>query len=77
MVQVFFEVMRRQLGHRVADAWALVARAYDMLDRREEAQAAFNNATVLMPLPELARRYPEVAALMPKYPSAVAPAEVG
>ena len=53
--------MRRQLGHRVADAWALAARAYDMLGRREEAQTAYENATVLMPLPELTRRYPEIA----------------
>lgn len=70
------DVLRRQLGHRVADGWALAARAYDMLDRREEAQAAFQNATILMPLPELIRRYPEVAALTSKYAPAPAPPEV-
>jgi tetratricopeptide (TPR) repeat protein len=70
------EVMRRQLGHRVADAWALVARAYDLLDRREESQTAFVNATILMPLSELMRRYPEVAPLTSKYQAAPAPAEV-
>jgi tetratricopeptide (TPR) repeat protein len=70
------DVMRRQLGHRVADAWALVARAYDFLDRREEAQTAFTNATILMPLGELTRRYPEIAPLTSKYQPAPAPTEV-
>jgi tetratricopeptide (TPR) repeat protein len=70
------EVMRRQLGHRVADGWALAARAYDMLDRREDAQRAFGNATILMPWAELTRRYPEVTVLASKYQPAAAPAEV-
>ncbi len=69
-------VMRKQLGHRVADGWALVARAFDMLDRREEAQTAFKNATNLLPLAELIRRYPEVSVLTQKYSPAPAPAEV-
>jgi hypothetical protein len=70
------DVMRRQLGHRVADAWALVARAYDMLGRGENAERAFANATLLMPWAELSRRYPEVTPLMSKYQVAQAPAEV-
>jgi tetratricopeptide (TPR) repeat protein len=68
--------MRRQLGHRLADAWALVARAYDLLDRATDAQTAWQNATVLMPWAELARRYPEVSSLAQKYPPAPAPREV-
>jgi tetratricopeptide (TPR) repeat protein len=70
------QAMRRQLGHRLADAWALAARAYDMLDRPAEAKAAFENATLLAPLAELVRRYPEVATLGKTYLPAVAPAEV-
>jgi hypothetical protein len=70
------DVMRRQLGHRVADAWALVARAYDMVDRREDADRSFTNATLLMPWAELSRRYPEVSPLLTKYQVAQAPAEV-
>jgi len=69
-------VMRRQLGHRLADAWALAARAYDLLGRSEEAAVAYQNATILAPLPELTRRYPEISALAGKYPPAPAPPEV-
>ncbi len=68
--------MRRQLGHRLADAWALVARAYDMLSRPADAKAAFENATLLAPVAELIRRYPEVAPLSKSYLPAAAPAEV-
>jgi tetratricopeptide (TPR) repeat protein len=68
--------LRRQLGHRLADGWALAARAYDMLGRTDEAKAAFENATLLAPLPELIRRYPEVEPLGKIYSPAVAPAEV-
>jgi tetratricopeptide (TPR) repeat protein len=70
------QAMRRQLGHRLADAWALAARAYDMLDRPDEAKRAFENATLLAPLAELVRRYPEVAPLGKTYLPAIAPAEV-
>ena len=55
--------LRDQLGHRVADAWALLAKAYDMLERRDEARAAYENATLLAPAAELERRYPEVATM--------------
>jgi tetratricopeptide (TPR) repeat protein len=68
-------VMRRQLGHRVADAWALAARAHDLLGQDHEAQEAFENATLLSPMGELLRRYPELASMTPKYRPAQAPAE--
>jgi len=68
--------MRRQLSHRVADAWALVARAYDLLNRPQDAQSAYENATLLMPLAELTRRYPEISPLASKYHPAPAPSEV-
>jgi tetratricopeptide (TPR) repeat protein len=69
------ETMRNQLGHRVADAYALAARAYDMLGRAAEAQDAYTRATLLAPLPELHRRYPEVEKLAGKYQPAPAPPE--
>jgi tetratricopeptide (TPR) repeat protein len=76
MFEKQLQVLRRQLSHRVADAWALVARAYDLLDRRSDAQTAYDNATLLMPLAELTRRYPEISPLATKYQPAPAPLEV-
>lgn len=69
-------VMRRDLGHRLADAWALVARAYDMLGQGPQAEQAYRNATLLLPLVELRRRYPEIVPLADKLAPAAAPAEV-
>jgi len=68
------ELLRRQLGHRFADACALAARAYDLAGQTENAARAYHEATLLSPAVELARRYPEVAVLMEKYPPAPAPA---
>jgi tetratricopeptide (TPR) repeat protein len=67
--------LRDQLGHRVADAYALAARAYDLLGRPAEAQDAYTRATLLAPLIELHRRYPEVEKLAGRYEPAAAPAE--
>jgi hypothetical protein len=67
--------LRQQLGHRVADAHVLVARAHDLLDRADEAAKHYHNATVLAPAVELHRRYPETQALASKYPAAQAPQE--
>jgi tetratricopeptide (TPR) repeat protein len=69
------DVLRDQLGHRVADAYALAARAYDLLGRTTEAQDAYTRATLLAPLVELHRRYPEVQKLEGKYQPAPAPPE--
>ena len=66
-------VLRDQLGHRVADAYALAARAYDLLGRSAEAQDAYTRATLLAPLIELHRRYPEVEKLAGKYQPSPAP----
>jgi tetratricopeptide (TPR) repeat protein len=68
-------VLRDQLGHRVADAYALAARAYDLLGRETEAQDAYTRATLLAPLIELHRRYPDVEKLAGRYQPAPAPAE--
>jgi tetratricopeptide (TPR) repeat protein len=69
-------LLRHQLGHRLADAYALAAKAYDFLGRSVEAAAAYEKATLLAPLTELQRRYPEVTSLASKYPAAPAPPEM-
>jgi tetratricopeptide (TPR) repeat protein len=66
--------IREQLGHRAGDAWALVGRAYDMLNRPDDAGRAYENATLLTDRAELERRYPEVAPLASKYRAARVPA---
>ena len=68
--------MQQQLGHRVADAHALVARAYDLLGQEPEARAAYERATLLAPPAELQRRYPELVKLAEKFTAAIAPVEV-
>lgn len=68
-------LIRQWLGHRVADAWALVARSLDVLNQPQEAHRAFQNATLLCPPGELFRRYPEVARLQGRYEPAYAPDE--
>jgi hypothetical protein len=67
--------LREQLGHRVADAHALVARAFDLLEQPEPAQTHYRNATLLSPAVELHRRYPETQALAGRYRPADAPQE--
>jgi hypothetical protein len=66
-------LFRPQLGHRTGDAYALLAKAYDMLGRGEEAKAAYENATLLCAVAELDRRYPEVATLAGRYTPAREP----
>ena len=67
--------MREQLGHRVSDAYALIARAYDLLGRENEARLAFRNATLLAPLGELLKRYTEIGKLAGRYEPVAAPPE--
>jgi tetratricopeptide (TPR) repeat protein len=67
--------LREQLGHRVADGYALTARAYDLLGKSAEAQEYYHKATLLAPPAELHRRYPETALLAEKYQPAPAPQE--
>ena len=65
---------QEQLGHRTGDAYALLAKAYDMLGREAEGKEAYEKATLLTAVSELNRRYPEVATLRGKYPLAPIPA---
>ena len=67
--------LRDQLGHRVADAYALIARAYDLSGRESDARTAFHRATLLAPLGELAGRYVEIGKLAGRYAPAPAPPE--
>jgi hypothetical protein len=66
-------ILRQQLSHRLADAYVLVARAYDLMNRSADAAAMYDNATLLAPAAELHRRYPETAVLATKYAAAAAP----
>jgi hypothetical protein len=66
-------LMREKLGHRVADAYALIARAFDLLEREDEARVAWTRATLLAPAIELTRRYPETTKTAAKYTASPAP----
>lgn len=65
--------LRDTLGHRVADAHALAARALDLLGRAQEAATAYQRATLLAPAGELHRRYSELDALIGRFTPAPAP----
>jgi tetratricopeptide (TPR) repeat protein len=69
-------LFQKQLGHRTGDAYALLARAYDMRGKETHAAAAYEKATHLTAVSELNRRYPEVASLATKYAAAEVPAEL-
>jgi tetratricopeptide (TPR) repeat protein len=67
--------LRDELGHRVADAYVLAARAYDLLGREADAALAFQRATLLAPTKELFRRYPEAQKLADRFQPSAAPPE--
>ncbi|HSI36254.1 MAG: hypothetical protein ACAI43_21160 [Phycisphaerae bacterium] len=69
--------MRNQLGGRVADAYALAAKSYDLLERESEAANHWEKATLLAPPAELVRRYSELTSINAKYPAAVRPKQGG
>lgn len=69
------EGLKRGLGHRMGDAYALVARAYDLSGRQDQARQMYEKATLLQPAVELERRYPETASLRTKYAPVAPPAE--
>jgi hypothetical protein len=66
--------LRDQLGHRVADAYALASRAYDLRGRDAEARDCWAKATLLAPPGELLRRYPDVKNVADKCAPSFAPA---
>jgi len=67
-------VMRKQLGHRAADGYALAAKAFDLTGETEKAREVFEKATILSSMVELKRRYPEIGALEEQYVAVAAPA---
>ena len=69
-------VIRDQLGHRMADAYGLCAKALDVKDRKTEAAEAWRNATFLAPVTELLRRYPELEKLAGRYAVRPSPPEL-
>ncbi len=69
-------LIRNQLGHRLADAYALLAKAHDFMGQSDLARESFAKATLLSPIWELQRRYPEVTSLAAKYAPHPAPPEV-
>jgi len=75
LFQAKFDLLRQQLGHRLADAYALLAAAHDLLQEKDQAAAAYAKATLLAPPAELLRRYPEVSVVAQKYPPTFAPPE--
>jgi tetratricopeptide (TPR) repeat protein len=72
----YLPAFRQQLGHRTGDAYALLAKAYDLLGRTDEARVAYEKATLLTPVMELNRRFPEVVSLASKYPVTATPPEL-
>ena len=69
-------LLQKQIGHRTGDAYALLAKAYDMRGKETHAAAAYEKATHLTAVAELNRRYPEVASLATKYRAAERPGEL-
>ena len=69
-------LFQKQLGHRTGDAYALLAKAYDLRGKETHAAAAYEKATHLTAVSELNRRYPEVASLAAKYAAAPLPPEL-
>jgi len=69
-------LFQKQLGHRTGDAYALLAKAYDMRGKETHAAAAYEKATHLTAVSELNRRYPEVVSLSAKYAAAPLPPEL-
>lgn len=64
-----------QLGHRAADAYVLAAKAFMMIGDETSAGACYRRATLLAPVVELERRYPETADLATTFRPAPAPPE--
>lgn len=61
------ESLREHLGHRLAEALVLVARAHAMIGQSSEAASCYRDATTLQPAAELHRRYPETASLASEF----------
>jgi tetratricopeptide (TPR) repeat protein len=65
--------LRRQLGVQSGQAFALAARAAELLGREDDARRWWQDATTLVPASELLRRYTEIGSLA-RFPVAEMPA---
>jgi len=65
--------LRRQLGVQSGQAFALAARAAELLGREDDAARLWRDATTLVPAAELLRRYTEIGSLA-RFPAAEMPA---
>lgn len=57
-------ILRRQLGHRSADAWALAACAARAMGKLEDARSMARNALLLGDAREILARFPEAEAAL-------------
>jgi tetratricopeptide (TPR) repeat protein len=67
-------VMVRGLGHRVGDAYALVAVAHDRLGQTDQAAKRFQDGTTLQGISDLLNRYVELRPLVTRYAPMPVPA---
>lgn len=65
--------LRKGLGHRVGEAYAMAAVAYDRVGREDDARQAFADATTLQGVGDLLNRYAELRPLIAKYTPTRAP----
>ncbi|MBC7782705.1 MAG: hypothetical protein H7144_02615 [Burkholderiales bacterium] len=66
-------LMRAGLGHRVGEAHALVAVAYDRLGNESAARQRFGEGTALQAVADLLNLYPELRTLLGKYAPTIPP----
>jgi tetratricopeptide (TPR) repeat protein len=68
------QLFRRHLGTRAGYGYGLLAAAFDVAGKREEAQRMWHDATLLIPADELVRRFAELRRLAETYTAAPIPA---
>ena len=66
-VQDKLPTLRTQLGHRVADIYVLLARAYDQLNKADDAARLYADATLMAPAGSCTADFPETAVLAERY----------
>jgi tetratricopeptide (TPR) repeat protein len=64
------KLFRAHMGTRAGYGYALLASAYDLAGRREEAQTEWRNATLLVRPADLIDRFPELKSMTARYPAA-------
>ncbi len=67
------QLLTSGLGHRVGEAYALVAVAYDRMNQSVRAQDCYSSGTALQPAGDMLNLYPELRVLLGKYQPATPP----